>query len=552
MSTAVSGNWFSVATIAGKLKLMASVSALILISLSAYLVQHEYRVTQDNRELAVRQNVETLHSVINWAYSLETAGTHTRQQAQQVAMAIVNQARYAENEYFWIFNEQGRILEHPVSPKLIGQDASQFKDPNGKFFVREMLDQLRQQGSGTVAYKWAKPGVAEPVDKIAYVQGFKAWGWAISSGVYTDDLRAAFLAKMGQVVVVVALALAINVWMVRRVYQPLSKGLNKAIRVARAIAQRDLTQRITVKGNDEISALLDAMRSMSDDLKHTLHNVRDTTHQLAQASEQIASGNQDLSNRTENTASNLQETASSMEQLTSSVAQNAEAARQAAQLANTASQVAQAGGEAVSQVVTTMQGISQASRRISDIIGVIDGIAFQTNILALNAAVEAAFAAKIQQQFGVTAGTGFQTLLQAVNHPVEAARAGEQGRGFAVVAGEVRTLAQRSAQAAQEIKTLIQASVEQVGTGASQVENAGSTIDRVVESVQQVNELIQQITHANHQQSQGIAQVHSAITELDRMTQQNAALVEESASAAASLSDQAQQLSSNVDRFKFG
>ena len=524
MSTAVSGNWFSVATIAGKLKLMASVSALILISVSAYLVQHEYRVTQDNRELAVRQNVETLHSVINWAYSLETAGTHTRQQAQQVAMAIVNQARYAENEYFWIFNEQGRILEHPVSPKLIGQDASQFKDPNGKFFVREMLDQLRQQGSGTVAYKWAKPGVAEPVDKIAYVQGFKPWGWAISSGVYTDDLRAAFLAKMGQVVVVVALALAINVWMVRRVYQPLSKGLNKAIRVARAIAQRDLTQRITVKGNDEISALLDAMRSMSDDLKSTLHNVRDTTHQLAQASEQIASGNQDLSNRTENTASNLQETASSMEQLTSSVAQNAEAARQAAQLANTASQVAQAGGEAVSQVVTTMQGISQASRRISDIIGVIDGIAFQTNILALNAAVEAA-------------------------------RAGEQGRGFAVVAGEVRTLAQRSAQAAQaaqEIKTLIQASVEQVGTGASQVENAGSTIDRVVESVQQVNELIQQITHANHQQSQGIAQVHSAITELDRMTQQNAALVEESASAAASLSDQAQQLSSNVDRFKFG
>jgi methyl-accepting chemotaxis protein len=246
--------------------------------------------------------------------------------------------------------------------------------------------------------------------------------------------------------------------------------------------------------------------------------VRASADAIGTASVQIASGNQDLSGRTEQTASNLQQTASSMEELTGTVNQTAESARTANQLAASASEVAQRGGTVVSQVVSTMDDISAASRKIADIIGTIDGIAFQTNILALNAAVEAA-------------------------------RAGEQGRGFAVVAGEVRSLAQRSAAAAREIKSLIGASVEKVESGSKLVADAGSTMNEIVASVQRVSDIIGEISHAAAEQSAGIGQVNGAVSQLDQMTQQNAALVEQSTAAAESLKEQAQKLSEVVGRF---
>jgi methyl-accepting chemotaxis protein len=351
------------------------------------------------------------------------------------------------------------------------------------------------------------------------VKGFAPWGWVLGSGVYADDLRAQFLSSLWRAAAVVVMALAINLLLVRNVYRTVTKGLNKAIRVARAIAGRDLTQKITIKGTDEISHLLQAMKDMSTGLVETLHTVHSATEQLAQASEQIASGNMDLSSRTESTAANLEETAASMEELTGSVAHNAEAARKAAERADQASAVATQGGDAVARVVDTMNGITESSRQIADIIGVIDGIAFQTNILALNAAVEAA-------------------------------RAGEQGRGFAVVATEVRNLASRSADAARQIKTLIQASVERVEAGSTQVAEAGGTMARVVSSVHEVQTLIQEITHATTEQSNGISQVNVAVAELDRMTQQNASLVEESAAAAENLREQALSLADSVNRFK--
>ena len=296
------------------------------------------------------------------------------------------------------------------------------------------------------------------------------------------------------------------------------RPINQAVRVARTVAAGDLTSRIDVTRNDETGQLLEALKAMNSSLIGIVSQVRQSSDNIATGSGQIATGNLDLSQRTEEQASNLQQTAASMEQLTSTVQNNADAARQASQLANSASEVAARGGAVVGRVVGTMEQITSASKKISDIIGVIDGIAFQTNILALNAAVEAA-------------------------------RAGEQGRGFAVVAGEVRSLAQRSAQAAKEIKQLINDSVETVEAGSKLVADAGITMDDIVSQVGRVTDLISEISAATLQQSSGIGQVSDAVTLLDQVTQQNAALVEESAAAAESLTQQAQQLVQAVANF---
>jgi len=288
---------------------------------------------------------------------------------------------------------------------------------------------------------------------------------------------------------------------------------------ALAIAEGDLSRPIHTDGQDEAADLLRALAHMQTQLASLVGEVRDASGSIQVASTEVASGNADLSQRTEQAASSLQATAGSMHQLTDSVQHSASSAQQASQMAHSASQVAQRGGDVVAQVVQTMGDINTASRRIADIIGTIDGIAFQTNILALNAAVEAA-------------------------------RAGEQGRGFAVVASEVRSLAQRSAEAAREIKTLIGASVEKVDGGTRLVHEAGQTMTEIVQSVRQVNDIIQEITHAAAEQSNGIGQVNGSVNSLDQMTQQNAALVEQSAAAAESLREQAGRLATVVGRFQ--
>jgi methyl-accepting chemotaxis protein len=301
----------------------------------------------------------------------------------------------------------------------------------------------------------------------------------------------------------------------------ISRPLDSAVRMAEAVAAGDLTQTREVHGHDEVAQLLRAQVAMTEKLRGIVSEVRSGVESVSTASAQIATGNQDLSSRTEQTASNLQQTASSMEQITGTVGQSADTAKQANQLAATAAEAATRGGEVVEQVVSSMQQITDSSKKIGDIIGVIDGIAFQTNILALNAAVEAA-------------------------------RAGEQGRGFAVVAGEVRTLAQRSAQAAKEIKALIGTSVETVETGSRQVNEAGAAMSDIVTRVRRVSDLMGEISAAATEQRDGISQVNQAVTNLDQVTQQNAALVEESAAAASSLREQAHRLSEVVSVFNVG
>jgi methyl-accepting chemotaxis protein len=315
------------------------------------------------------------------------------------------------------------------------------------------------------------------------------------------------------------LALGLGALLAWSIARSITQPLGEALTIAQTVAAGDLTSLISVGSTDETGQLLQALKDMNGSLQHIVNQVHIGTGTIATASRQIASGNLDLSSRTEQQASALEETASSMEQLTSTVKQNADNARQANALAASASNVASKGGAVVAQVVDTMGSINESSRKIVDIIGVIDGIAFQTNILALNAAVEAA-------------------------------RAGEQGRGFAVVATEVRNLAQRSAAAAREIKELIGDSVEKVETGSKLVNQAGSTMEEIVASVQRVTDIMGEITSASQEQEAGIGQINQAITEMDTATQQNAALVEQAAAAAGALQEQAGKLAQVVSVFK--
>ena len=318
-----------------------------------------------------------------------------------------------------------------------------------------------------------------------------------------------------------AVLLLLGVVLARWLVSNINRPLQEAVALTEAIGAGDLTAQVKTARQDEFGQLLNALSHMAVRLRSVIGEVREGVDAVSSAAGQIASGNQDLSARTEQTAANLQQTAASVEEMSASVKQAADTSRQANQLASTAVQAAERGGDVVQQVVRSMEEINASSRKISDIIGVIDSIAFQTNILALNAAVEAA-------------------------------RAGEQGRGFAVVAGEVRALAQRSAEAAKEIKALIEASVGTVDTGSQQVMQAGERMHEIVESVRRVTDLIGEISAATHEQREGFGQVDQAVGNLDQMTQQNAALVEESSAAANAMHDQAQRLKQAVAVFDLG
>ena len=353
-------------------------------------------------------------------------------------------------------------------------------------------------------------------------QAMKIYAGALSraEGMQRDaeaerDMAAMVSIAVGVAAVLASLALAVLLTRIQ------TQPLHEAVQVARAVAAGDLTRQIRPEGNNEAAKLLRALQDMQTALVRVVGSVRQGAEVVAAASEQIAQGNQDLAQRTQETAAALEETAASAEELGGTVGHNADNARAANQLARQASEVASQGGRVVAQVVDTMRGINESSRKIADIIGVIDGIAFQTNILALNAAVEAA-------------------------------RAGEAGRGFAVVASEVRSLAQRSAGAAREIKALISASVARVEQGSAQVDAAGSTMSEVVAAIGRVTDLMGEISAATTEQSTGIGQVGEAVSQMEQTTQQNASLVEESAAAAESLAEQAQALVAEVEMFKIG
>jgi methyl-accepting chemotaxis protein len=500
-------------------------SALFGVALIAVLaLAAERRTVLDERKSAVRQTVEIAHKLIAHYHEEATRGTYPVAEAQARAKAAVKSLRYSGDEYFWINDMHPRMVMHAIKPALDGKDLTENKDPTGKALFVEFVKTVRSSptASGFVSYMWPKPGHDEPVEKLSYVKGFEPWGWVLGSGVYIDSvdatIAAAALGTGLQTLVLMGVLLALGVAVSRSLLQQIGGEPVYASGVAARIAAGDLSTEVQVRPGDTHSMLY-ALRTMRDGLAGLVHGVRQGSESVATASSEIAQGNQDLSQRTERQASALQQTAASMEQLGTTVKHTADNARQASQLAQAASTVATQGGEVVAQVVQTMSGIHGSSQKIADIIGVVDGIAFQTNILALNAAVEAA-------------------------------RAGEQGRGFAVVAAEVRTLAGRSATAAKEIKQLIQASVEQVDHGSALVGRARDTMEEVVSAIRRATDVMGEISAASVEQSQGVAQISAAVSDMDQATQQNAALVEEGAAAAESLRQQASQLVQAVSVFK--
>jgi methyl-accepting chemotaxis protein len=407
-------------------------------------------------------------------------------------------------------------LQNPKARQLlVDEHTLNQKYMKGLQVLIEMVQRGDEAGARTYLRKDLRPVLAEYKTVIAAQISLQKELSAQTAADAQHIYESTRTLMIGLGIVILAIAASLAWWITTSI----TRGLRSALDVANAVAAGDLTTKVEVQGNDEIGQLLGALKTMNANLVETVQTVRVGTETISVASREVAAGSQDLSSRTEQQAGSLEETASSMEELTSTVKQNADNARQANQLAATASGVAARGGQVIENVVETMSQIHAASGKITDIISVIDGIAFQTNILALNAAVEAA-------------------------------RAGEQGRGFAVVAGEVRNLAQRSAAAAKEIKGLIDDSSSKVQAGSRLVQEAGSTMSDIVQSVARVTDILNEITTASVEQSAGIEQINEAVTQMDSVTQQNAALVEEAAAAAEAMQEQAGKLAEAVAVFK--
>jgi methyl-accepting chemotaxis protein len=500
--------------------LIISILGLLIVGIFNAYQAREVRLGERQSDL-IHAN-EIALSIIKQYASYADSGAMSVAEAQKQSLERIKALRFGQDGYISVSDFDARSVMHPIKPELSGKDLRDFKDQAGNPVYVMISDMARNSGSGFINYVWPHAAGGDPVPKTSHVLAYKPWQWALTTGAYTDDINSEVLKSLifpslvlAAIVAVLSLFIA---YAARSIQKQLGGDPGYASAVAAKIATGDLSAEIdTVPG--DTNSLIANMKAMRDSLVKTIHGITSSADNVAVAAKEIAGGNLDLSQRTEEQAASLGETASSMAQITTMVKRTADNAKRATELAGDAANVTNRGGATVSEVVETMRDISSQSNKMVEIISVIEGIAFQTNILALNAAVEAA-------------------------------RAGEQGRGFAVVAGEVRTLAQRSATAAKEIRDLIQTSVGKIDTGSTLVESAGATMKEAQAALSRVSGIIHEIETAAQQQSQGIAQITVAVAQMDEVTQQNAALVEEASAAAQSLEEQAAHLRSEMATFK--
>ncbi len=585
--------------ISARLYLLVGLALAVFSAVSVYTLFHYQDAMVAERKSKLRAMDQNLVKLFEFYHGQETSGALTRDEAQARAKDAVRSLRYEDNGYFWINDLDSRIVMHPIKPELDNTDQSGMKDPTGKFIFREFAAVAKTKGEGFVDYYWPKPGAEEPVLKYSHVAGFAPWGWVVGTGVYADDLAAMFqrnaLSMAGWLAIGAVAIVLVAFAIVRSVVGPIAR-LNTSMQ---AIAQEDVSgevpgterrdevgdmarvvsvlrdsvreraelrireseqqQRIDAERNEGerrqraiTQSQLDAMDTVGSALERLARGdlsahidaiapeyakLRADFNQAAEAlnsvigaiahSTDVVHGNaggiaaaaNNLSQRTEQQAASLEETAAALDEITAAVRSASDRAAEASRMVGQTKESAGRSGAIVREAVAAMGRIEEASNRIGQIIGVIDEIAFQTNLLALNAGVEAA-------------------------------RAGEAGRGFAVVAQEVRELAQRSANAAKEIKGLIGNSATEVGNGVALVRSTGEALAEIEQLVHQVNDQVQLIATAAREQSVGLAEVNTAVNQMDQMTQQNAAMVEETSAAGQTLSQESEELRALLQRFR--
>ncbi|CAB3766625.1 MULTISPECIES: methyl-accepting chemotaxis protein [Burkholderia] len=504
------------------LPLVLSLLCLILLSVADAYRSREMRL--DERKADLVHATQIALATVGLYAKRASSGELSIEQAQRQAMDVIRGMRYGEagSGYFTIVNSKGVVLMYPFDTSIQNRPLSEL-NPKAAAIVRQQIDLVAGAGSGFQRFDYPKEtsGVTTDAARIAYIDTYRPWDWIVNTSLFVDDIDTAFHAGLLQslgICALIALAMSsIVVALNRGIARTLGGEPGYAVEIAGRIAANDFTAAIATAPGDR-GSLLYSMKRMQANLSAAINGIKASADSIASAAAQISAGDLDLSRRTELQAASLQETAASMAELSSRVGQNTDNVRQASQVAVQAVQAAGRCNGVVSRVVDAMGSIDASSGRIAEIVGIIESIAFQTNILALNAAVEAA-------------------------------RAGEQGRGFAVVASEVRSLAQRSSLASKEIRGLIHESVEHVRGGVALVNAAGASMAEIMHAISRVTDLMEEIAAASVEQGHGIDQVNQAVSEMDQATQHNAAYVEEVAAAAQSLDDQGKQLVAMISRF---